>query len=190
MRLVGLDEREIERWVRKLAARTRTAIDIGANDGWYSIFFASLPNVARVYAFDPELTDEFDRNVAANGSALQEKVVRIQRLVGDGGDGTFAIDRDLGAVEDPVVVKIDVEGAEVEVLRGAVQLLKGDVSLIVEVHSRSLERECLAFLGALGYETVVVSRAWYRFVFPERRNDENRWVIATKPADGTGAART
>ena len=54
MRLMGLDERELTADVRRLASRAVGALDIGANDGWYSVYFASCPNIQKIYSFEPQ----------------------------------------------------------------------------------------------------------------------------------------
>jgi hypothetical protein len=52
----------------------------------------------------------------------------------------------------PDVIKIDVEGAELLVLRGARKTLQeGKPRVLLEVHSDSLKIECRGFLGRLGY---------------------------------------
>ncbi len=49
------------------------------------------------------------------------------------------------------LLKIDVEGAEVEVLRGAVQTLENVERIIVEFHSRALQEQVSTFLDPFGY---------------------------------------
>jgi FkbM family methyltransferase len=52
----------------------------------------------------------------------------------------------------PDLMKIDVEGAEVDVLLGASRLLaERHPKIILEAHSRSLERECTELLAGAGY---------------------------------------
>ena len=64
----------------------------------------------------------------------------------------------------PGVVKIDVEGFELEVLKGARQLLLNGAALIVEIHPPQLklcgadEGQVLALLEACGYATEVIDR--------------------------------
>lgn len=58
--------------------------------------------------------------------------------------------RDFG-VCPPTVIKIDAEGEEAAVLRGAGDLLGGEVALLISVHSRALHQECIALLTSRGF---------------------------------------
>lgn len=62
-----------------------------------------------------------------------------------------------GELKPAGVVKIDVEGAEMMVLRGAKTLLLAHhPALFIEVHSRELCRETFAFLRTVGYDATVL----------------------------------
>jgi FkbM family methyltransferase len=57
-----------------------------------------------------------------------------------------------GAIDVPSVIKIDVEGAEMLVLRGARALLSTESpTLFLEVHSGALAAQCRSFLAECGY---------------------------------------
>ena len=60
----------------------------------------------------------------------------------------MAVELDLGR---PTVLKIDVEGEEAAVLRGAKRLLGSDQALLVSTHTRELYEECRATLIPLGF---------------------------------------
>ena len=47
LRLLGFDEREIAGDVQELAGCAGSALDIGANDGWNALYFASRPNMQK-----------------------------------------------------------------------------------------------------------------------------------------------
>jgi len=65
-----------------------------------------------------------------------------------------------GEVPPPAVMKIDVEGAELLVLRGAQKLLAShQAKLFMEIHSAGLARDCRALLEELDYEVRVVEQA-------------------------------
>lgn len=60
----------------------------------------------------------------------------------------MAVELDLGR---PTVMKIDVEGEEAAVLRGAKRLLGTDQALLISTHSRELYEECREMLAPLGF---------------------------------------
>lgn len=72
---------------------------------------------------------------------------------------TIAIDAMVtaGQLKAPAVMKIDVEGAELLVLRGARQVLAAHgPKLFMEIHSHALGRDCRALLTELGYTVQTV----------------------------------
>jgi hypothetical protein len=184
-RLIGFDEREIAGATRRLAAGVKIALDIGANDGWYSLFFASRPNIERVYAFEPsaEIRSALDANFRLNDPALHAKLTVSDKMVGNATRSEWCrLDDELPDLPGPALFKIDVEGGELDVLKGARNLLsKAANCLIIETHSSDLERDCIAFLTELGYQTRIVKNGWYRLLLPEARSiPHNRWLVAVK----------
>jgi FkbM family methyltransferase len=64
-----------------------------------------------------------------------------------------------GIIQPPAVIKIDVEGAELAVLRGAENLLtKHHPALFMEIHSAALAKDCRALLERIGYEVEVAEQ--------------------------------
>ena len=179
---LGLYERELHRWLRVLGRRALTAIDVGAADGAYSLYFLTRTNARSVYAFEPD--------PAARELMLLN--LRLNRLESDrlhlfdapAGTGqapnTVALDSLSSRIQPPCLVKVDVEGDEVDVLDGAGSLLsRGGSSWIIETHSLELERDCIRRLEGHGLNVTVVSPAWWRFAVPETRPiPHNRWLIA------------
>jgi hypothetical protein len=84
----------------------------------------------------------------------------------------------------PIFIKIDVDGAEGDVLIGGAQLLlRPDVTLLIETHSLELETQCRTLLESLGYQCQIIRNAWWRFLIPENRPiGHNRWLGASRPA--------
>ena len=185
MRLLGLDESEIASVARKLAAEAKSAADVGANDGWYAIFFASRPNITRVLAFDPgeAVVDAMRQNFELNDPAFLAKTTLVNGFVANktGEDGWVRLDDYLSQLPEPIVLKIDVDGGEIDVLEGGRQMLSRDCRLIVETHSADLEKGCIERLEAMGYSCQIIGNAWYRALIPEHREIEhNRWFVAEK----------
>ena len=182
-RIVGLDEVEIAAPLRKLADECVSAVDIGANDGWYALYFASRPNIHRVVACEPdaEQLENFAANFGLNPPNLAAKVTRVDQFIGDReGAGWDKLDAIARGLPGPVLLKIDVDGGEMGVLRGGEELIRsGAARIVLETHSAELEEDCLEFLRSRGYTCEVVRNGWYRAVVPESRAlPHNRWLVA------------
>lgn len=139
------------------------ALDVGANAGAYALLLGQWVRPGgRVYAFEPapETFAGLRRHVRLNG--LQDTVVLVRAAAaGVTGHGTLSVDGVSGAnrladgadgatvetitVDDfcereriaPSFIKIDVEGAELQVLRGARETIRRGgrgLSLFVEMH--------------------------------------------------------
>jgi hypothetical protein len=67
-----------------------------------------------------------------------------------------------GAIAPPDIIKIDVEGAEGFVLRGALNVLKQHGPIVfVEIHSPALFAECSNLLSGLGYRiSMIGTNSW------------------------------
>ncbi|MBC7783812.1 MAG: FkbM family methyltransferase [Burkholderiales bacterium] len=185
MRLIGFDEREIAEHVRIHSAKAATAFDIGANDGWYSVYFATRANMKKVFAFDgsAQCLTRLSANMTLNQPAIQAQVEVVNKMVGDRNDGDFVtVDSFADQIIYPCVLKVDVDGGEMDVFNGAGKVLAHqDVSVILETHSVELERDCRALLEKAGYRCQIVDIGWYRKMFPEARViAHNRWMIASR----------
>ena len=51
---VGLHERELYPWVVDFSRGIRTAIDVGAGEGEYSLYFGKKTSAERIYIFEPD----------------------------------------------------------------------------------------------------------------------------------------
>lgn len=152
-----------------------TVLDVGAHTGFFTLLAAGGvgPN-GQVVAFEP-----FPRNVAYLRRHVSLNDLRnvevVHAAVGSrtgttsfasgpnsytgrvaaGGEitvPTTSLDEYLANRPDPAVLKIDVEGAEVDVLRGAARLLSQSRPIVfVAAHSPELRRECREILEVAGY---------------------------------------
>lgn len=180
----GLFERELAPWFKKLSAGIRSAADVGTANGFYSLYFMGKTHAEKVLSFDPleESRRGFAKNMELNGWTGSPRIEYRMRLVGASDDGdTCTLDSFEKPLPGPCMIKMDVEGTEEDVLKGAKRILaRPDTRLIIEIHSEALEKSCSALLKALGYETRMVRAAWWRFLIPEYRFGYNCWLIAAK----------
>jgi predicted RNA methylase len=182
--ITGLYEREIRTAVRRFASRACTALDIGAGDGYYTLYFASRPGIRKVIACepDPQRIVQLKRNLGLNPSCEVNKV--SVRPVCVGTPGAQDLETLILNTPEPVLLKIDVEGAEMQVLEsGKDCLARRDLMVIIETHSAALEQGCVDLLSRLGYQCKIQKNGWYRKLVPELRHlPHNRWLVAERTA--------
>ena len=146
-----IEEREI---VRRLVRPGLTAIDVGANIGYYALMLASfVGETGDVVCIEPDPDNlvELSRNIQCNrmanvavlqaAAAADEGFAELRtglnsHISAECGDLTVkTIKLDRFAKKRVGFVKVDVEGYELEVLRGARQLIAEQrPNLFVEVH--------------------------------------------------------
>jgi chemotaxis response regulator CheB len=172
---LGLYEIEIARYIRELCVPGSACFDLGSFSGFYALVFAQR-GADRVLAVeaDPATCERLRANIAANprlAPRIEVSESRIGRKQGlDGiayGPGGFV----------PDLVKMDVEGNEVDALRGAERLLEErKPHVIVETHSEDRDAACRSLLTDHGYDVEAVEpRRWV----PEVRTLAfNRWCVA------------
>lgn len=158
-----------------------TFLDIGANIGYFSMLAASRG--ARVYSWEPvpHVRERFTENRDLNGFDISVFATALSNSSGtvefqlpapsNWGNGSIGVESgvvsrvpterlddalDLDSVR---LIKIDVEGAEMQVLRGAENTIRRCMpTMLVEINPAALERmgstaqELRDYLEALGYE--------------------------------------
>jgi hypothetical protein len=164
-KILGIYEGALAPYFRRYVRSGDHCYDIGAADGYWALACARLAAPGHVYCFDMDehfaqpLREMADRNVHL-GSAMSVHSLRVGAA--QVGETQVSLDGLVyGDAWPPAnVIKVDVEGDEVQVLRGAERLLREHrPRLIIEVHSLSLETECQALLHGLGYTTTVVENS-------------------------------
>lgn len=180
-RIVGVYEREISAHFRRLARLAGGVVDVGTNDGYYAIAAAVLNPQAKVVGYEGNAAHEpiFRENLAANGLAAD----RVQFVASFVGSSFVTLDAAAKDLPKPLLIKIDVEGAEADVLKsGPLALAEPKTMVIIETHSLDLERECVAILQGHGFRTQIITPGWYRAIIREVRPlAHNQWLIAEKP---------
>jgi hypothetical protein len=183
-RWLGLQERELCTWFRRLSNGIRTAIDVGANEGMYTLYFLSKTSARKVFAFEPseQSLERLKTNLTLNGLAENSRLEIVPKCVGASADGQMVtLDSFAERVQPPCLLKVDIDGGEVSLLEGTRVLLSSTTEMrcIIEVHSNALQEKCIDILQAANYHVVVVRNAWWRHILPELRPGElNQWIIA------------
>jgi FkbM family methyltransferase len=161
----------------KILDNNKICFDIGANVGFYTLLFSQYAK--EVYAFEPlprnlrYLVRLIEINKITNAKIIPCAISESSRI----GRFSEADNPALGALSDdgnalvlvttcdqfvaetnivPDLLKIDVEGSELDVLKGASGLLESyHPSILLSVHSDQLRTDCVKFVKEIGYETIV-----------------------------------
>jgi FkbM family methyltransferase len=174
--------------------------DIGANVGFFSLLGAKIVGPAgKVFSFEPDgevasrLREHVAKNEFSNVTVTEAGVWSSTKMLNfaaaadssspDHGTGRIvangagralrciSIDDFARSAPSPDAIKCDVEGAEVEVMRGAVETLRAHKPWIIcETHSPECDRGCREILAGFGYEI--------------RSVDEGHIVALPGPEDG------
>ena len=157
-----------------------TIVDIGAQFGDYAILCSKLLSVKKIIAFEP-LPDVYTlfkeatelnsvKNIEINNLAVGSfngslKMFRSPDMASISGDipfSTTCVTLDSQINEKIDSLKIDVEGLEMEVLRGAHKVIeKYHPRIIIETHSLKLKMEVISFLSQFGYSVKHLGRSTF-----------------------------
>jgi hypothetical protein len=179
---LGLYEHELARHVERLCTPGTVCFDIGAFDGYYALVFTRLTGApVIVFDSDDESCDRVRRNCDLNPDLGGRVEIRQAYVAFETNPEHAAVALDdlraRGEVPVPGLIKMDVDRAELSALTGAKGLLaEHRPHLIVEVHSKDLERQCADLMIELGYRPLIVTeRRWLK---ENRPIEHNRWIVA------------
>jgi FkbM family methyltransferase len=173
---LGTYERDNQRVFVDLVKPGDVVYDIGANVGFFSLLASRLAGRdGRVYAFEPVPSnlELLSRHVRMNGAdnvevlpvavAASSGVARFATAEsaamgalakdGDLSVRSVALDDLVNEIRPPAFLKIDVEGAEGDVLHGARRML-GELhpSILLSTHGYERHELCWSFLKECGYD--------------------------------------
>jgi FkbM family methyltransferase len=189
--MLGTYEPSALRVIKSILRSDDVFVDVGAHAGYYTLVCARLAK--KVIAFEPNSSNckflRFNvlinklKNVIAvraavsdfNGHAELYIPKRGARTLSDQGtlvhEGkrsvevpVVTLDTFFEHIDKPSVIKIDVEGAELNVIKGALKtIVKGVRLIIVEIHSSDVKVPITELLRDLGY--VVCEKSKFLFFF-------------------------
>lgn len=175
--IAGTYEPEKTNCITETTKEGMVVLDVGAHVGYFSLIMARLVGPkGKVFSFEPRVLNRrfLETHIRLNGI---RNVYVYPKCVGDHvgevmfetrtGSGTGHISNDgnttvrmttidllvqFGGIPSPDLIKIDVEGAEMRVLRGGLETIRNTLpTIILAVHSEGLECECRRLLEPLGY---------------------------------------
>jgi hypothetical protein len=195
-KLAGLYEHELNSWLEKAFPRINRVLDVGANDGYFAFGCAAalrrLGETGEIIAFEPDQQHaETLRKSVGIQRAGGARIRIVQALVGKNpGPGTTTLDAvqwetgDDANARTRTLVKIDVEGAELDVLDGASSWLNSTNYFLIEVHDQHYLDRIARFFAARDLRLIRVDQRPLPLLGRERRSRENWWMLSDLDNDG------
>jgi hypothetical protein len=187
-KILGLYEHELTGWIERALRSSRMVIDAGANDGYFTLGSAAalrrLKKPVRVIGVDPDATSLHRLGIARerNGYSAQE-IQLIPKFVGVGDGGEFMSLDNLPEAADPTgaLIKIDVEGWEIDVIAGAQRWLNPGNLFLIEVHKREFLDQLRSTFNGKGLELDLIEQRPVPLLGREQRSEENWWLVSRLP---------
>jgi len=186
---LGLYEHELNSWLESTLPRLTRVLDVGANDGYFTFgcaaAFRRLGKAGEIIAFEPEQRhiDTLRESVKIQPVGATE-ITLLQTLVGSEiRSGTTTLDAVRWRTGDPnsrthTLVKIDVEGAELQVLNGALSWLNRDNYFVIEVHEEPLLESIERLFAVQGLRLNRINQRPLPLVGHEMRSQKNWWLVS------------
>ncbi len=155
----GLYEQPLQKWLSQYVKPGDICLDIGGAEGYFALLMAKLSGpLGAVHSFEPSGNiKHIQQNFALNPDVPLANLMVYEAFVGAEEDvptKTVSIDSlvEAGKIATVDVVKIDVDGSEVDVLNGMARTLKRfHPCLFIETHSRELQEQVSEIAKQHGY---------------------------------------
>lgn len=178
--ILGAYERRIQEAMCAELRDGDKVFDVGAHFGYVALVMAScVGSSGHVVCFEPDpvayrtLCSNVELNAASVKASITKLPVAVSATAGlatfsrgvhstrgklsEAGDvevEVVTLDHALERFGLPRLVKVDVEGAEVDVLKGSDELLRTRATVfVVETHSKALNDTCTQIFDSYGYES-------------------------------------
>jgi hypothetical protein len=191
-KIFGLYEYELNQWLEEALHGVVRVVDVGANDGYFTFgcaaAFHRLKKTGEIFAFEPQ-DAAYAQLVASerlrvNRDSSDDVKITIRKLfVGsaEGEDRTTldALMRELSLTEgEGTLIKVDVEGAEMEVIKGARSCLQPSNLFVIEVHKEKFLAELKEIFAESGHDLIQINQRPLPFLGREDRDKENWWLAS------------
>ena len=192
-KMFGLYEHELNRWLKEALSRVEMVIDVGANDGYFAFgcaaAFHRLKKRGRILAFEPcesaytqLLTTE--RHLQSNKGSVTNININIERRSVGSTESAQSTTLDVLARAESVIqpqralIKIDVEGAEFDVIDGGSRWLNESNLFLIEIHREIDVTAIQARFAREGLQLDSIHQRPLPILGRERRQKENCWLVS------------
>jgi predicted RNA methylase len=180
---LGLYEHELNGWLERALGRVTRVIDVGANDGYFTFGCAAALTrrgaTAEIIAFEPQAQHVTALRAAAGRQRQHVRIEIVQAMVGrELSASTTTLDAIAAADRENTLVKIDVEGAEVDVIAGAASWLRPSNLFVIEVHRRAYLEQLTSGFAAHGLTLRRIDQQPLPLLGRDVRDADNWWLVS------------
>jgi hypothetical protein len=186
---LGLYEYELNPWLDQVLSRVKRVLDVGANDGYFTLGIAAafrrLGKVGEIIAFEPQQQHMDTLRESIDKQLIEPTTITLlQTLVGcKFAPDTSTLDGVRWRTGNPdsrtdTLIKIDVEGAELEVLSGASSWLNSSNCFVIEVHEASYLDSITRLFASRGLRLVRIDQRPLPLLGRENRAEKNWWLVS------------
>ena len=186
-KVAGLYEHELNGWLSTALDRVTRVLDVGANDGYFTFGCAAAFRRRGVHgeiiAFEAQ--EQHVAELKAGIANQQSGGVAIDVrhcYVGKTSGGQFRALDDLDIADRTrTLIKLDVEGAEMDVMAGAASWIAPSNAFVIEVHKREYIDRLQAMFLARGVRLQLVEQQPLPLLGREEREMDNWWLVSELP---------
>lgn len=191
-KVFGIYEHELNQWLERVLPHVDTVLDVGAADGYFTFgcaaAFRRLGKPAEIIAFEP-LGQTFEE---LKSSLENQQKGRIQISLHNcfvGSEVKFGMttldaiarQRKTPKLHENALIKIDVEGAELDVIAEASLWLNSSNYFLIEVHDASFLDILIQKFSARDLKLKQVNQQPLSIIGRERRSQLNWWLVSELP---------
>lgn len=184
-KIFGLYEHELNDWLEMALSRVTRVIDVGANDGYFSFgaaaAFRRLGTTGEIIAI--EMQDQHILTLRRSAEEQDRRNVTFHLVQAYAGredkPGFISLDsiESTGGRTD-TLVKIDVEGAELDVIAGGKSWLTPSNLFVVEVHKEQFLEPLKQTFAERGCTLRQIEQRPLRLLGTETRDAKNWWLVS------------
>lgn len=185
-KVFGLYEHELNAWLESALRLTNRVIDVGANDGYFTFgcaaAFRRLQKRSEIVAFEPDA--EHCQSLSDSLRNQPDRVCEFKLIPSFAGAHESADSRTLDSIQGDrqnTLIKIDVEGAEEDVLAGAVSWLQPNNYFLIEVHKEHFLQSIPRLFESHGLTLDQINQRPLKLLGRETRDEENWWLVSRLP---------
>jgi len=184
-KIFGLYEHELNDWLEQALRRVTRAVDVGANDGYFTFgcgaAFKRLGKSGEIIAIENQ-----DQHIVKLRRSIEEQgqtnvtYQLVQAYAGREDKPGYVTLDSLGkpGQQTNALVKIDVEGAEVDVVEGGRKWICPSNYFVIEVHEERFLPQLEKIFAAQGHTLLQVNQRPVPLLGREQRELNNWWLVS------------